>query len=211
MPAAKDEVAEAEEEGISVNNSWGPKEILTENGKVKAIVFKKCLSVKDADGRFNPQYDENDLMTVECENVLLSIGQSIVWGDLLKGTKVEIRPNGGAIADPVTYQTAEPDIFVGGDVYTGPRFAIDAIAESSSSWIRTTSTWRHLTTQNARFRVQKPAWQRRHSATCAAHSPRSRSRQRQSAASAAELRLWMRISVSAVESVRRSVSLMRSI
>ena len=59
MPAAKDEVAEAEEEGISVNNSWGPKEILTENGKVKAIVFKKCLSVKDADGRFNPQYDEN--------------------------------------------------------------------------------------------------------------------------------------------------------
>ncbi len=128
MPAAKDEVAEAEEEGISVNNSWGPKEILTENGKVKAIVFKKCLSVKDADGRFNPQYDENDLMTVECENVLLSIGQSIVWGDLLKETKVEIRPNGGAIADPVTYQTAEPDIFVGGDVYTGPRFAIDAIA-----------------------------------------------------------------------------------
>ena len=59
---------------------------------MKAIVFKKCLSVKDADGRFNPQYDENDLMTVECENVLLSIGQSIVWGDLLKGTKVEIRP-----------------------------------------------------------------------------------------------------------------------
>ena len=135
MPAAKDEVAEAEEEGISVNNSWGPKEILTENGKVKAIVFKKCLSVKDADGRFNPQYDENDLMTVECENVLLSIGQSIVWGDLLKGTKVEIRPNGGAIADPVTYQTAEPDIFVGGDVYTGPRFAIDAIAAGKEGFV----------------------------------------------------------------------------
>ena len=135
MPAAKDEVAEAEEEGISVNNSWGPKEILTENGKVKAIVFKKCLSVKDADGRFNPQYDENDLMTVECENVLLSIGQSIVWGDLLKGTKVEIRPNAGAIADPVTYQTAEPDIFVGGDVYTGPRFAIDAIAAGKEGFV----------------------------------------------------------------------------
>ncbi len=134
MPAAKDEVAEAEEEGISVNNSWGPKEILTENGKVKAIVFKKCLSVKDADGRFNPQYDENDLMTVECENVL-SIGQSIVWGDLLKGTKVEIRPNGGAIADPVTYQTAEPYIFVGGDVYTGPRFAIDAIAAGKEGFV----------------------------------------------------------------------------
>ena len=74
-------------------------------------------------------------MTVECENVLLSIGQSIVWGDLLKGTKVEIRPNGGAIADPVTYQTAEPDIFVGGDVYTGPRFAIDAIAAGKEGFV----------------------------------------------------------------------------
>lgn len=135
MPAAKDEVEEAEEEGIAVNNSWGPKEILTENGKVTGIVFKKCVSVKDADGRFNPQYDENDTVTVECENVLLSIGQSIVWGDLLKGTKAEFNGNGTLKADAVTYQTAEPDIFVGGDVYTGPRFAIDAIAAGKEGFV----------------------------------------------------------------------------
>ena len=128
MPAAKDEVEEAKEEGIQVNNGWGPKEILTENGKVTGIVFKKCTAVLDAEGRFNPQYDENDTRTVPCENVLLSIGQSIVWGELLAGTKVEFNRNGTAKADPVTFQTAEPDIFVGGDVYTGPRFAIDAIA-----------------------------------------------------------------------------------
>ena len=135
MPAAADEVEEAEEEGIKVNCGWGPKEIVTENGKVKAIVFKKCLSVKDETGRFNPQYDENDLLTIECENVLLSIGQAIVWGDMLKGTKVEFNPNGTAKADPVTYQTAEPDIFVGGDVYTGPRFAIDAIAAGKQGFV----------------------------------------------------------------------------
>ena len=135
MPAAKDEVEEAEEEGIAVNNSWGPKEILTENGRVKAIVFKKCTSVKDETGRFNPQYDENELVTVECENVLLSIGQSIVWGDLLAGTKAEINPSGTLKADPVTYQTAEQDIFVGGDVYTGPRFAIDAIAAGKEGFV----------------------------------------------------------------------------
>lgn len=128
MPAAKDEVEEAKEEGIQVNNGWGPKEILTENGKVIGIVFKRCTAVLDAEGRFNPQYDENDTRTVPCENVLLSIGQSIVWGELLAGTKVEFNRNGTAKADPVTFQTAEPDIFVGGDVYTGPRFAIDAIA-----------------------------------------------------------------------------------
>ncbi|MGN0141965.1 MAG: FAD-dependent oxidoreductase [Roseburia sp.] len=135
MPAAKDEVEEAEEEGIKVNCGWGPVEILTENDKVKGIVFRKCVSVKDETGRFNPQYDENEKITVECENVLLSIGQSIVWGELLKDTKVELNPNGTAKADPVTYQTADPDIFVGGDVYTGPRFAIDAIAAGKQGFV----------------------------------------------------------------------------
>lgn len=128
MPAAKDEIEEALEENISINNGWGPKEIITENGRVKAVVLKKCTSVFNAEKRFAPVYDENDTITIECDNVLLSIGQQIIWGNLLAGTKVELNKNGTAKADPVTYQTAEPDVFVGGDVYTGPRFAIDAIA-----------------------------------------------------------------------------------
>lgn len=135
MPAAEDEVKEAEEEGITVNPSWGPKEILVEDGKVKGIVFKKCTAVFDADHRFNPQYDEEDLMTVECEHVLLSVGQSVQWGELLAGTRVEFNRNGTAKADALTYQTAEPDIFVGGDVYTGPKFAIDAIAAGKEAAI----------------------------------------------------------------------------
>ena len=128
MPASKDEVEEVKEEGAAVHCGWGPKEILTENGKVRGIVLKKCVSVKDETGRFNPQFDENETMTVECEHVYLSIGQSILWGDLLAGSKVELGRGNGAVADPLTYQTAEPDIFVGGDVYTGPSFAINAIA-----------------------------------------------------------------------------------
>ena len=128
MPAADEEVAEALEEGVNLQCGWGPKEILTENGKVTGVVFKKCLSVKDYDGRFNPTFDEDDTITVPCENVYLSIGQSIEWGNLLDGTKVELGRGNGIVADPLTYQTAEPDIFAGGDVYTGPKFAIDAIA-----------------------------------------------------------------------------------
>lgn len=128
MPAAKDEILEAEEEGIQIRNSCGPKEILLENGKVKGIVLKKCISVFDENHRFRPVYDENDCITLECENVFLSIGQSIQWGNLLEGTAVELNPNQTVKADPVTYQTAEPDIFAGGDIYTGPKFAIDAIA-----------------------------------------------------------------------------------
>lgn len=128
MPASEDEVIEAEEEGIVINCGWGPKEILSENGRVTGIVLKKCVSVMDDDGRFNPQYDENDTMTLACNTVLAAIGQSIEWKDLLKGTAVEFNRNRTARADSWTYQTDEPDIFVGGDAYTGPRFAIDAIA-----------------------------------------------------------------------------------
>ncbi len=129
MPAAEDEVAEAKEENIVVNHGWGPKEILTQNGKVTGVVFKKCTAVKDEDGRFNPQYDEAETITIPCENVLLAIGQSAKWGNLLNGLRVECNPNGTVKADPVTLQTNEKDIFVGGDIYHGARFAIDAIAE----------------------------------------------------------------------------------
>ncbi len=135
MPASKDEIEDAEGENIEINPGWGPKEILTEDGKVTGVVFKKCLSVKDEDGRFNPKYNESDTMTVKCSHVILSVGQSIVWGNLLDGTKVELGRGNGAVADPVTYQTAEPDIFVGGDVYTGPSFAIDAIAAGKEAAI----------------------------------------------------------------------------
>lgn len=92
------------------------------------ITFKRCTRAYDDEGRFAPEYDENDLRRVDADRVVMSIGQSIVWGDLLAGSKVELGRGQGALADPQTYQTAEPDIFVGGDVYTGPSFAIDAIA-----------------------------------------------------------------------------------
>ena len=125
----KKEIKETLEDGISINNGWGPKEILKdEKGNVKAVVFKKCLSVIDPKtNRFNPQYDENDTITVEAQHVIFAIGQSVVWNDLLKGTKVEFHHGNYPVADSLTYQTAEPDIFVGGDVYSGPKFAIDAI------------------------------------------------------------------------------------
>ena len=133
MPAARDEVKEAKEEGIIVNNGWGPKEILTEDGKVTGVKFKRCLSVFDSEHKFNPQYDENDTITIPCSNVLLAIGQSAVWNNLLEGTKVELRRNGTVVADPITYQTGESDIFVGGDIYHGARFAIDAIADGKKA------------------------------------------------------------------------------
>ncbi|MBQ6526772.1 MAG: FAD-dependent oxidoreductase [Clostridia bacterium] len=128
MPASEDEVLEAEAENINVCGGWGPKEILVKDGRVCGVDFKKCTAVLDASGKFNPRYDENDIMHVEADFVLAAIGQSIVWGDLLKGENVALGRGNTAKADAWTYQTAQEDVFVGGDVFTGPRFAIDAIA-----------------------------------------------------------------------------------
>ena len=128
MPASKEEIAEALEEGIELNCGWGSKEVLEEDGKVAGVVFKKCIRVLDEQGRFSPEYDEEQTVTIPCKHVIFSVGQAIEWGNMLDNLDLKRRPNGGALADKLTYQTSEPDIFVGGDVYTGPKFAIDAIA-----------------------------------------------------------------------------------
>ncbi len=130
MPATNEEIREAEEEGVQVNPSWGPKEVLVNDaGEVTGLVLKKCLRTIDpATGAFSPVYDENETMEVSADKIVFAIGQAIEWGNLLQGTKVQFWHGNYPVADKFTYQTDDPDIFVGGDVYTGPRFVIDAIA-----------------------------------------------------------------------------------
>ena len=135
MPALDEEIEEALEEDIVINNSWGPKRIISKDGKVTGIELKKCVSVFDKDKKFNPKYDENKTITVDADFVLLSVGQSIDWGGLLKDSAVVLNRNNTAQADSLTYQTAQSDVFVGGDAYTGPKFAIDAIAAGKQAAI----------------------------------------------------------------------------
>ena len=135
MPASPEEIALAESEGIVFYGGWGPKEIVTEDGKVTGVLFKKCTSVKDTDGKFNPQYDEHETKLIPCSSVIFSVGQGIDWGGLLAGEDIEMWHGNYPVADKVTYQTKVQDIFVGGDVYTGPKFAIDAIAAGKQAAI----------------------------------------------------------------------------
>lgn len=128
MPALPEEQEEAKGEGVDIFNGWGPKRILEENGKVTGVEFKKCLAVFDEEGRFNPSYDENDTITVEADNVLLAIGQGIVWGGLLENTTLKTGRGNTLQVKEISFQSDEEDIFAGGDVVTGPKFAIDAIA-----------------------------------------------------------------------------------
>lgn len=133
MPAAKEEIEIARQEGITIQTGWGPKEIVAKDGKVTNIVLKKCTRLKDEDGKFSPLYDEEDTLEVACSYIVEAIGQSSELGGLLDGEDVEVRKNGLVIADPITFQTTVEDIFVGGDIYHGAKFAIDAIAEGKKA------------------------------------------------------------------------------
>lgn len=128
MPALVEEQEEAKGEGVAINNGWGPKRILVENGAVTGIELKRCVSVFDDNGNFDPKYNERDTKTVACSNVLLSIGQAMDWGSLLSDEVIELNRNMTVKVDERSLQTSVSDIFAGGDAVTGPKFAINAIA-----------------------------------------------------------------------------------
>lgn len=128
MPTVPDEKNAGIADGVVINNSWAPKAILGEGGKVTGIELMRCVSVRDASGKFAPVYDENETITVPCSNVLVAIGQRSVYGDVLAGTAAETADGRLIAHDTVTFQSNEPDIFVGGDCATGPKYTIDAIA-----------------------------------------------------------------------------------
>ena len=128
MPMGEEDRSECERDGITVHAGWGQTEIVVEDGKCAGIRFRKCTRVKNDDGRFAPEFDDSVSEQAECTTVLYCIGQKVDWRELLTGTAVEFNPNGTVKADPITYQPAEKDIFVGGAAYTGQKIAIDAIA-----------------------------------------------------------------------------------
>lgn len=127
MPADKEEIAEAKAEGVKFCFLNAPAEILGADGKVTALKVELMeLGEPDEKGRRAP-VGTGRFETIEVDSVLAAVGQTIDWGNLDVGA-LKTGKKGNAIADAVTYQTGQEDIFVGGDVYTGPKFAIDAIA-----------------------------------------------------------------------------------
>ncbi len=127
MPADKMEVAEAKEEGVKFLFLNSPAEIIGEDGKVKALKVEVMeLGEPDEKGRRKP-VGTGKFETIEVSAVIGAIGQKVDLGGIAP-EGMTFNKNGTIIADAVTLQTSQPDVFVGGDVYTGPKFAIDAIA-----------------------------------------------------------------------------------
>lgn len=128
MPMGVEDRTECENDGVAIYAGWGQTEIIEEDGACAGIKFQKCLSVSDKHGRFAPRFDDSVTKQVSCTHILYCIGQKPAWGELIAGTEVTLSERGFAQADALTYQTADRDIFVGGDVYSGQKFCVDAIA-----------------------------------------------------------------------------------
>ena len=133
MPANEEEVTRALEEGVKIVNGWGPKEVLRTDGKVSGIVFKNCPQVLDETGRFNPVYDENNLLTVDADVIMMAIGQKADL-DFLEGA-YEVETERGRIKALEGNKTSVEGVFAGGDVTTGPATVIKAIAAGKDTAI----------------------------------------------------------------------------
>src|SRR5579864_5103020 len=129
IPAAREEIQEAEEEGIQLHTRYGPKRIIGQDGKVAGIELIQASRVFDENRRFNPQFIEGSEERVECDTVVLAIGQSADLAWMRPEDNLKLTPRGTLQTDPLTLATSRPDIFAGGDVAFGPRIIITAVAE----------------------------------------------------------------------------------
>jgi len=130
IPAAREEIEEAEREGIRLHTRFGPRRIVAgEPGKVGGVELVRCSRVFDENRRFNPQFIEGSETTVECDTVVLAIGQAAELSWIGPGDNLKVTPRGTLQTDPQTLATSRPDVFAGGDLAFGPRIIITAVAE----------------------------------------------------------------------------------
>ncbi|HXR08290.1 MAG TPA: FAD-dependent oxidoreductase [Candidatus Acidoferrum sp.] len=129
IPAAREEIEEAEQEGIQLHTRFGPKRILARDGKVTGIELIRASRVFDENRRFNPQFIEGSEETMDCDTVVLAIGQAADLGWIQPADNLKLTPRGTLQTDPLTLATSRPDVFAGGDVAFGPRIIITAVAE----------------------------------------------------------------------------------
>lgn len=157
MPAWKGEVDEAEHEGILVDNGWGPKEIVGANGMVTGLKVRRCVSVFDENGRFNPAFSDEEKI-IPCDSVILAIGQQADLSYIGADDGVQVTPR-GILKINEDLSTTAPGVFAGGDVAFGPRILVEAVANGhrSARSIHLYLSGKTEKTVHSRFRIL-PAW-----------------------------------------------------
>jgi NADPH-dependent glutamate synthase beta subunit-like oxidoreductase/2,4-dienoyl-CoA reductase-like NADH-dependent reductase (Old Yellow Enzyme family) len=128
MPAQNEEIEQAIEEGIKVDMSWGPKQILTSAGKVKGVELKRCTTCYDKAGKFAPVYDEKETKKIDADMVITAIGQRVDLS-FMPGSKVKVTKRGTIETADRSLATNVAGIFAGGDVARGQGTMIEAMAD----------------------------------------------------------------------------------
>ncbi|HWG19983.1 MAG TPA: FAD-dependent oxidoreductase [Terracidiphilus sp.] len=157
MPAWKGEVEEAEHEGIVVDNGWGPMEIIGENGAVTGLKVRRCVSVFDENGRFNPAFSDEEKI-IPCDSVILAIGQQADLSYINTQDGVQVTPR-GILKINEDMSTTAPGVFAGGDVAFGPRVLVEAVANGhrAARSIHVYLSGKTAATVRSRFRIL-PNW-----------------------------------------------------
>ncbi|HYA25446.1 MAG TPA: FAD-dependent oxidoreductase [Terriglobales bacterium] len=135
MPAALEEIEEAEAEGIKLHPGRGPKRIVGKDGKVTALETLNTKWVFDQNRRFNPAFYEGTESQLECDTIIMAIGQAPRLDFLKPEDKVDISPRGLIAVNPQTLMTSATGIFAGGDCVFGPRLIIDSVADGKRAAI----------------------------------------------------------------------------
>ncbi|MDR3053508.1 MAG: FAD-dependent oxidoreductase, partial [Coriobacteriales bacterium] len=133
MPAGKEEVARAREEGIEIMAGWGLSKVIEATGKITGMELKRCTAVFDENGRFNPVYDEDDKLIVNAENILMAVGQSVDLNFLDERYQLQLTARGLIDVDIESKMTSHEGVFAGGDATTGPSTVIDCIANGHAA------------------------------------------------------------------------------
>jgi formate dehydrogenase beta subunit len=129
MPAALEEIEEAETEGVTIHAGVGPNKVLGQDGRVTALETVRTSRVFDEQGRFSPQFQSGSESQIDCDTVILAIGQSPNLDFLGPSSKIEVTPRGLIAVDRDNLMTSVPGIFAGGDCVFGPRLIIDSVAD----------------------------------------------------------------------------------
>jgi formate dehydrogenase beta subunit len=129
MPAALEEIEEAETEGVTIHAGFGPNQVLGKDGRVTALETVRTKRVFDENGRFNPQFENGSESLIDCDTVILAIGQAPNLDFLGSSSKIEVTPRGLIAVDRTNLMTSAPGIFAGGDCVFGPRLIIDSVAD----------------------------------------------------------------------------------
>ncbi|MBN2210480.1 MAG: FAD-dependent oxidoreductase, partial [Sedimentisphaerales bacterium] len=126
MPAHEWEIKEAIDEGVRMNPSWGPSEVVSKNDQAVALELTRCTRVFNEEGKFAPQFDATQKQTVKVDTIILAVGQACDLSSIENALTCE---RGVIKSDPLTLQTSRDGIFAGGDIVLGPASLVEAVAQ----------------------------------------------------------------------------------